>query len=526
MMHALKHPSFFKPTSRPSSPAPAPPSRPDSGIGFDRTPRPLHKLSLSTFRKASPAPVAPKSPTKPPSTLVQDGSYLEMLSLKLSEAVSKALAQPLGPAVPMELVGGKRPIPAGRGRALGALITSELRASHDNQHLYRASLRGLHRPLSVLVSNLSAQLVPLVASPAFLNFLAPSLNATQLHAMAIAAFAGELLDCFDESGLGLDSDPHGLKTIREGLVSVVNRVINPLIVSIKNDLGAVIDGLEFPQTPIKTIAKPSVSHPSLVALQGVVPAYTRILERCISLPGSQTTVATFLISLIWRGLVALSHRPYHPPSPPASPYLAAHDVKKRRGSSTTPPLTPPSSRFTIKLPPSRPPSPPSRITSSTSTDARALYEILSHLPRPAADKEASRLAREAVEEAFTALHAFDPFIEAVYASTVSPMSTVVAERLVTLAKELPTLIVLQVILNAYGSPLGTSLPQILRLDTAEYKQVCLSGFGRAEECGPVLGQHALDALRAADPTSFAVKWLELELAAEPETAANATTFIS
>ncbi|KAG5220078.1 Adaptin-N domain-containing protein [Salix suchowensis] len=383
-MHALKHPSFFKPTSRPSSPAPAPPSRPDSGIGFDRTPRPLHKLSLSTFRKASPAPVAPKSPTKPPSTLVQDGSYLEMLSLKLSEAVSKALAQPLGPAVPMELVGGKRPIPAGRGRALGALITS-----------------------------------------------------------------------------------------------------------IKNDLGAVIDGLEFPQTPIKTIAKPSVSHPSLVALQGVVPAYTRILERCISLPGSQTTVATFLISLIWRGLVALSHRPYHPPSPPASPYLAAHDVKKRRGSSTTPPLTPPSSRFTIKLPPSRPPSPPSRITSSTSTDARALYEILSHLPRPAADKEASRLAREAVEEAFTALHAFDPFIEAVYASTVSPMSTVVAERLVTLAKELPTLIVLQVILNAYGSPLGTSLPQILRLDTAEYKQVCLSGFGRAEECGPVWGSMRL-----------------------------------
>jgi hypothetical protein len=56
---------------------------------------------------------------------VQDGSYLEMLSLKLSEAVSKALAQPVG-SVPIvnETLGGKQPIPNGRGHALGALIAS------------------------------------------------------------------------------------------------------------------------------------------------------------------------------------------------------------------------------------------------------------------------------------------------------------------------------------------------------------------------------------------------------------------
>ena len=53
---------------------------------------------------------------------MQDGSYLEALSLKLSEAVSKALAQPSGPAG--ELLGGRRPIPAGRGQALGLLIAS------------------------------------------------------------------------------------------------------------------------------------------------------------------------------------------------------------------------------------------------------------------------------------------------------------------------------------------------------------------------------------------------------------------
>ena len=63
-------------------------------------------------------------PGSAPVPLVHDGSYLEALNLKLSEAVSKALAQPSGPANPGELVGGKRPIPTGRGRALGLVIAS------------------------------------------------------------------------------------------------------------------------------------------------------------------------------------------------------------------------------------------------------------------------------------------------------------------------------------------------------------------------------------------------------------------
>lgn len=122
-MNVLKHPSFFRPTSRPSSPvlAPPAPSRTDSGVILDRASRPLNKLSLSSFRRSSPAPGAPAAA---PITLVQDGTYLEMLSLKLSEAVSKALAQPTGPAAANEQVSGKRPIPQGRGHALGTLIAS------------------------------------------------------------------------------------------------------------------------------------------------------------------------------------------------------------------------------------------------------------------------------------------------------------------------------------------------------------------------------------------------------------------
>lgn len=105
-MHVLRNPSFFRPTSRPESPAPL---------------LPVTRLSLTNFKRPTPAP----SPGPTPSPLFQDGSYLEMLGLKLSEAVSKALAQPTGPTTPTELlVSGKRPIPTGRGTALGALIAS------------------------------------------------------------------------------------------------------------------------------------------------------------------------------------------------------------------------------------------------------------------------------------------------------------------------------------------------------------------------------------------------------------------
>lgn len=125
-MNVLKTPSFFRPASRPSSPAPTPPpalrSDPTPVHSTDRTARPLNKLALSTFRRPSPASAS--SPRATPTPLVQDGSYLEMLSLKLSEAVSRALAQPSGPALPYEIVAGKRPLPSGRGHALGTLIAS------------------------------------------------------------------------------------------------------------------------------------------------------------------------------------------------------------------------------------------------------------------------------------------------------------------------------------------------------------------------------------------------------------------
>lgn len=245
-------------------------------MGGDRAPRPLSKLSLSTFRKPSPSPTSAPVGTVAPSTVVQDGSFMDVLSLKLSEVVSRALAQPTGPAAPGELLAGRRPIPGGRGRALGALIISyvtsitalyvysltrwnnrEVDASRENPHVYRAVVRTLQRPLSVLLTNRSSNLVSLISSPAFSTPAAPipqnpDLNATQLHAVSFATFASELLESFDETGLGVEVDTRGesLRNIQEGLLSIVKRVVDPLIAGIKQELLPTLDALEnAPSSP-------------------------------------------------------------------------------------------------------------------------------------------------------------------------------------------------------------------------------------------------------------------------------------
>ncbi|KAH7909975.1 hypothetical protein BJ138DRAFT_1114532 [Hygrophoropsis aurantiaca] len=543
MIYALKHPSLFRPASRPTSPAPAPLTRNDSGLSMERSTRPLNKLSFSGFRRPSPMVSSP-APAPTPVLLVQDGSYLEALSLKLSEAVSKALSQPLGSAGSNEIVGGKRPIPPGRGHAFGALITSELKATRENPHLHRAIIRSLHRPLSVLLSNLSALLLPVISSPAFLSPAAPGIqfptpNATQLHALAIATFAGELLSSFDSIGLGLDGDPRGdgLRSVREGLVSLIGRVINPLVAGVKAELMPLIEALETPVSVMvpKTSSKLGlVLHPSITSLQTLMPIYARAMARYTASLPSQATLATFLISVIWRALVALSHRRYVPPSPPtsplASPQLGPVLSKRQRATSgnalsssgNTPPVTPPSSRFSIKLPPSRPPSPPNVATFSTAAaDARALYELLLLMPRPALDNDATRVAREAVDEAYADLKSLGTLLESVgspsFKADKSPEQLL--EDLDALSADLPTLIALPVLLRGdafgieTGSPSATSVALLLGIPEVDYRTGCLAGFGRAEECGNIVGQGLLDIAHEHTGVEVAVaecvtKWLE------------------
>ncbi|CAK5265708.1 unnamed protein product [Mycena citricolor] len=510
MINAIKAPSFLRPTSRPSSPAPPAASNPRSE-SMERAARPLTKLSsLSNFRRPSPASGPP--PTPAPVPLVQDGSYLETLALKLSEAVSKALANPVGPLGTNDAVNGKRPIPTGRGRALGSFISAELGATRDNPHLNRAIIRSLLRPLSVLLSNLSAHLLPIISSPAFLSPPAPTLqaaapNATQLHALSVAGFAGEVLEVFDDLGLGLDGDARGdgLKVIREGLVSIVNRVVSPLVAGIKHEMMLLLDALETPNSPKMAAGAKNapVLHPSIVVLTSVMPVYARALTRYSASRCAQALLAPFVISVVWRGLVALASRPIGALSPPSPNLLPVH---QGHSPSITPPVTPPSARFTIKLPPSRPPSPPSAaLPASAAADARALYELLSTLPRPVSKSESARVANEAIEEAFEGLKAFAPFFDAVQANPNLP-----EEQLDALTEELPTLVALCVLLHVHS---GRSVADMLGLAEEDYKKACLSGFGRAEECASAVGQRVLHIMRRESTSpAVIVEWLEDELA--------------
>src|SRR6202012_4894904 len=97
-MNALR-PSIFRPTGRPSPP-PTPilsptPTQPRTEAA-DKASRTISTLSLTGCKRPSSTPSVPPSQA----AIVQDGSYLQVLSLKLSEGVSKALAQPVGPAPP------------------------------------------------------------------------------------------------------------------------------------------------------------------------------------------------------------------------------------------------------------------------------------------------------------------------------------------------------------------------------------------------------------------------------------------
>ncbi len=394
-------------------------------------------------------------------------------------------------------------------------------------------MRSLQRPLSALLTNLSNNLLQLLSSPEFLNPLvptpqAPNPNPTQLHALSLATFAGELLEVFDELGLGLDSDARGdgLKSTREALVSVTTRVIHPLVAGIKAELTSLVAALEVSAatSAAKTTASSSkavavTQHPSITNLQTVVPIYARALARYFATTPTQSYLASLEISVVWRALVALAHRVPSQLSPPSSPNMIG---KKGRPAGSTPPATPPSTRFILKLPPSRPPSPPTLqpYMPPVVVDTRSVCDLLSSLPRPDAEKETTRLAREAVNDACDGLKALLRLLESVQTITTRDPPEL-ARELGVLTADLPTLIALPIILNAYvftgekGGP--RSIPSILGLPEERYRQECLTGFGRAEECTVAVGQRVLHVLSnepglSSDPAAEAViLWLKDEI---------------
>ncbi len=170
-------------------------------------------------------------------------------------------------------------------------------------------------------------------------------NQLQTYGLSIAKFSEELLQVFDELGLGNDADIRGdgLKSIRDGFVSIITRVVKPFISAIQRELTPIIEALENPNTT--SIVKPPagtkasvVYHPSVVALQTLMPLYARALATSTSSVLSHATLASLLISILWKAMVAVSHRVDARPSPVLGPELPLLGLKRRRGSplSTTP----------------------------------------------------------------------------------------------------------------------------------------------------------------------------------------------
>lgn len=539
-MHGLKTPTFLglRSSSRPASPAPtssppattpvvSPTARPSTPITpldlSESIPRrPLAKLHLpAAFRRASPSPSPAPTPIAHIDKPAVGSNYLNTIALRISEAASKAIAPP----TPIHnsdglVIDGRRPLPAGRGRILGQLITAEMTsAAQGGSDLLRASLRGLHRPLNVLLSNVNALLAPLVVT-APTNVLAPTSGwvgngAVQAHALGLATMVGEVLEALE----GLPGDcakvgGEGLRSTKEGLEGVVKRVVNPVLSAMRVELGALIDALELVPEAGATGKKDKGEHAALGALHHAMPCAIRVLGRIAGVPGSAVrgALAAWEIAIVWRAMVALAHRrvgePVRQTLNDGSPTKAtsasilgksqssgkSHSLSKTQslgsiGSSAvpasltkrlTPPNTPPAGRFGLLLPPSRPASPPGLFSNPAvqlAHDAQVVFSLFDALPKPAGDD-----AREAVVEAFDALRAFTELLILLSAIPLNPQAIINlvdgepdnepngrAER-----EELPALIVLPALLR------GKSVAAVLEIGEAQYRERCLAGFGRAE----------------------------------------------
>lgn len=365
------------------------------------------------------------------------------------------------------------------------------------------------------MTNLSAHLLPLLNSQAFITSgQSPShtLNLTQTHALAYATLAGEILESFYSLGLGTHND--GLIPIKEGLENLAARAANPLIAAVRKDLTTLIDALEFPPS-VNGSPKfgPSGSakatlHPSIIALHNSMPLYARALSRytapfpCVA--QIQGALTALLIGVTWRALVALAHRN----TPQGSPFLSPKTVSP----AASPPSSPAMKKkqlapFTISRPSTRPPSPvrSSSPSASCGDDARTVHDLLSTLPRPRSGPE----AEEAVDAALRGLSALSALL------FICP-SLPGVDELEKLTEDIPTLICLPVVIRAYVSPTGHSVASAMGMTEDEYRQTCLCGFSRAEDCAAVVGSQFLRGLVSEASIKerereIVIEWLEDEV---------------
>jgi hypothetical protein len=118
-----------------------------------------------------------------------------------------------------------------------------------------------------------------------------------------------------------------------------------------------------------------------------------------------------------------------------------------------------------------------------------------------------------VDAAFKGLEALSVFLE-VLQTLKSDFKSAdnVANELLNLTEEIPTLIALPPLLRMYGTSDIPPVSEMSGLSEEEYRRGCLSGFGRAEECATVVGQRVLQRLNVSpEANDVVLRWLNLEL---------------
>jgi hypothetical protein len=431
-----------------------------------------------------------------------------------------------------------------------------LTAARDNPNLERAVLRLLTRSLSVLVTTLTAQLSPLLASPHYVPAtctLPPAQwDASTQHGLALAGFCTELLEVFATHSLG-DARSPDLGVVKATIENSALRLTNPLFTALQGEL---ISCLECATKP--AVYKPTGRpHPALQQFQVLAPHAGRVLRR-YAIDGSGTSkttesqLASVLIAVSWAGMLALVCRPtgiklLPSPTSSGSPPVSGSPGKTPSlvlpGSKTgrTPPSTPkvplrllkekdhsngssPNAFTLVSLPvtaltpasasapstSSRPASPPLIEVSPLVLDFKVFVEVLERdLPRPPA-KEG--LAGEAVEEAFGRVRALRDWIAREFNS--NQHNTTMASALKHFLnrhlsegqaydndnddeeeeEEIPFLLALELLLR-HRLSVEHGAAAFLGMDEELYKKRCLTGFGRADEWACAVGRAVCKGLK-------------------------------
>ncbi|KZO92590.1 hypothetical protein CALVIDRAFT_303890 [Calocera viscosa TUFC12733] len=442
-------------------------------------------------------PSRPTSPKEIGDTAATVGlvaeSYCTLLGMKLNEAVAKAL---IG-ATEGPLWDRRRPVPAGKGKALGLLISGEFTSGPNSSDTFtqRAILRSVQRPLSVLLTNIQGLMTPLLASPQFLPTrpLPATLPAAQVHALALAAFAGELHDA-----LLVPNAPRfvneGLAPYRAQLSALETRACLPIVTALKATLTSVVADLSNPAAGIK-------EHASLCALNQSAVGASKLLHKLLGPEPTekrQIWVGELLAHVAWQGMVGLVYRP-RPPARAGSP---------ERGASPPPVVLTAladkgdiPSRFGIKQLVSRPVTPavPQRPTtpSSLSRDAHAFHSIITALAS-ALPAFTNSLASDLLSELLLSLGQ----LQVLFSLTSPPSVDVTIPEL----DLLPSALVL-----AYLLPEGR-LAALLGMDPVTFRTHCLCDENHAEQCEGRVEQVARDWVANKEECTAVYRWLVGEAA--------------